>query len=135
MTDLKEPLLVSGDDTPAIIDELISLEPLFHHAELGTTWEDFDAHTSADFWEVGASGRSYTRDYVWSVLQRRPAGREDGLWATSEFTCRQLSPETYLLTYLLRQHEHLTRRATIWQMAARGWQAIYHQGTVIVEPC
>jgi hypothetical protein len=134
VTNAQEPQLFSGDDMPSIIDQLIRLEPLFHHPELGTSYSAFDAQTAGDFWEVGASGQCYSREYVWSVLQKRCAGDDDDPWETSEFKCRQLSLDTYLLTYLLRQDERFTRRATIWQVATRGWQIIYHQGTVIADP-
>lgn len=29
------------------------------------------------------------------------------------------------------QNDHLTRRATIWIRSERGWQILYHQGTIL----
>jgi len=58
VTNAQEPQVFSGDDMPSIIDQLIRLEPLFHHPELGTSYDAFDAQTTDDFWEVGASGQS-----------------------------------------------------------------------------
>jgi hypothetical protein len=37
----------------------------------------------------------------------------------------------YLVTYTLAQGERVTRRATLWERAAGGWRAIYHQGTLV----
>ena len=44
---------------------------------------------------------------------------------------RRLGPDTYLLTYTLRQIERITRRATIWQTTPEGWRILYHQGTMV----
>ena len=96
-----------------VLDELRDREPIFHRLELGTTRADFEAQTAPDFWEVGASGQTYDREVVWSVLADRYANPGDDPWETTGFRCRALGADTYLLTYLLRQDERLTRRATI----------------------
>lgn len=123
----------TGARPDSVLDELVRREPLFHRTERGTTKADFEALTAEDFWEVGASGQCYSRDFIWSVLEKRYAEHGDDSWETSEFVCRQLSVDCHLLTYLLRQGERLTRRATIWQKAGVGWQIIYHQGTVVSD--
>jgi hypothetical protein len=121
---------------PALADVLAELrdrEPLFHRAELGTSAEALERQMAPDFWEVGASGRRYGRRHVLEVLVRRYAeGRHDA-WETSGFRCREVGPETYLLTYTLRQEERLTRRATIWRRVKDQWQVLYHQGTLVLE--
>lgn len=118
-------------DLVAVRDDLAAREPIFHHPELGTTREDFEAQTIEDFWEVGASGRTYTRETVWAVLEARYARGDDDPWETSRFQCRALGPDTYLLTYVLRQGDRRTRRATVWRRAEAGWQIVYHQGTLL----
>lgn len=120
------------------LDELIQREPLFHRPELGTTRADFDRLTAPDYWEVGASGHRYSREYIWSVLEQRyattpPEWPEKG-WAATDFHLRQLAPDTYLLTYTLHQPDRLTRRLTAWQHREQGWTALYHQGTVVTPP-
>jgi len=88
--------------------------------------------TAEDFWETGASGRRYSRAFVLDELEKRFAAPHDDLWETSDFHCRQLSEDTYLLTYtLLQDRVRLTRRATIWRKSADGWKILYHQGTVV----
>jgi len=42
VTNAQEPQLFSGDDMPSMIDQLMRLEPLFHHPELGTRHDAFD---------------------------------------------------------------------------------------------
>jgi hypothetical protein len=117
-----------------VLDELIAREPIFHRLELGTSRADFERLTAPDFWEVGASGRIYSREVVWETLEERYAHPADDPWETSDFRCRELAQGTYLLTYTLAQAERLTRRMTIWQDNPGGWQILYHQGTVIEQP-
>ncbi len=118
----------------AIQDELIAREPLFHHPEHGTTREAFAAMTSEDFWETGASGRRYGRAFVIDTLVARYATPHDDDWRTEDFHCQQIAPDNYLLTYTLHQGARVTRRATLWRRTLQGWQAVYHQGTLVEAP-
>ena len=115
----------------AVLAELTAREPLFHRPEFGTTRADFDAMTAPDYWEVGASGARYDREFIWSVLEKRYAENAPDEWRTSDFGCRRLGPDTFLLTYFLEQGQRRTRRATIWERTPDGWRALYHQGTVV----
>jgi hypothetical protein len=129
---------VTGDDADLgdILAELIAREPIFHRLELGTTRADFEAQTAPDFWEVGASGAIYDRETVWSVLEARyadPDRASSDPWETSEFECRRIAPDTYLLTYTLRQNTRVTRRLTVWQRHDGPWRILYHQGTMVAE--
>ncbi|MFT3899397.1 MAG: DUF4440 domain-containing protein [Gordonia sp. (in: high G+C Gram-positive bacteria)] len=104
-------------------------EPLFHQP---CTRAEFERQTAADFVEIGASGRVYDREYVWSVLAERfAADQPDETGPATDFAVRELSPDTYLLTYALIQGLRHTRRATIWQRRRGDWVALYHQGTVV----
>jgi len=129
-----EPVLATARELHAVLNELIAREPLFHRPELGTARADVEGMIAADFWEIGASGRRYSRDYVLAVLaSRQDAAQPEDVWSTSDFHCRQLAEQVYLLTYTLFQGERKTRRATIWQRTADGWQAVFHQGTVVQD--
>jgi hypothetical protein len=110
------------------LDELTSREPIFHRPALGT---DFESMITDDFWEVGASGRAYTRAHVLEVLGERMRNPPEDHWETSDFRCQELAPDVYLLTYALRQGERRTRRATIWRHTPGGWKIQYHQGTEV----
>jgi hypothetical protein len=126
---------VTGPDDDAVLAELRDREPLFHRLELGTSRADFDAATAPDYWEVGASGQVYGREFVWSVLAERYADPQPEVWAVDDFAVRPLGDGTYLLTYRLLLHGRLTRRATVWQRRDDGgWRALYHQGTVVSAP-
>jgi hypothetical protein len=120
-----------------ILQELRSREPVFHRAEFGTTRADFEAMTEEDFWEVGASGRRYSREHVLDVLEDRHQVAShlalEDTWEATDFACRELGSDTYLLTYTLAQGQRKTRRATVWRRAAQGWKILYHQGTVVED--
>ena len=115
----------------AVLAELKAREPIFHHPELGTTRQDFERMMAEDFWEVGASGRTYSRQYVLNTLENRPAQPEEGARVMSDFQCREISAITYLVTYTLAQGIRITRRSTLWRRGEEGWQALYHQGTLV----
>ncbi len=128
-----EPILETEPRLQSIQEELAAREPIFHHPELGTTRADLEAMTVSDFWEVGASGRRYSREYVFSVLEERSESPGNDKWETSGFHCREIAPDNYLLTYTLDQQGRITRRATLWRRTPDGWKIVYHQGTVVHE--
>ena len=115
----------------AVSDELQSLEPIFHHPELGTSTHFYERMTDRDFWEVGASGRVYHRDFIIENLVDRYSKSFEDNWLLTDCRCRSLSRDTYLFTYTLQQGTRLSRRSTIWRTTTDGWQALYHQGTLI----
>jgi hypothetical protein len=134
--DAEEPDLRTDPRLDDVLAELRRREPIFHRLELGTTRADFEAQTAPGFWEVGASGRRYSRESVWVTLEERyadPGYAERDAWETSEFQCRDIAPGIYLLTYTLRQGPRLTRRLTVWQLSEGAWRILYHQGTVVAD--
>jgi hypothetical protein len=122
---------------PKLLDVLAELrrrEPIFHRPEFGTTRAELEAMVDGDFWEVGASGRRYTRKYTLEVLEKRIRTPDEELWETTDFRCQELAAELYLLTYTLRQGERVTRRSTIWRRSTEGWKVVFHQGTIVASP-
>jgi hypothetical protein len=133
-----EPELVTEARLQGILQELMKREPLFHRRELVNSRTEFERETADDFWETGASGRRYSREFVWATLKERyessPVDEfEVEQWQTRDFQLREIAPRTYLLTYTLwGQGDRLTRRLTVWQGSVEdGWEALYHQGTVV----
>lgn len=118
-----------------VLEELSAREPIFHRPEFGTTRADFERMTADDFWETGASGRRYSRDWVLDELDRRYAnGAYHDVWDTSGFEVHKLADDVYLLTYTLIQDKvRVTRRSTIWRRSAEGWKIVYHQGTIVQD--
>ena len=128
-----EPELTTEARLLPILEQLRHREPIFHRPELGTTRADFEAMTEPDFWEVGASGRRYSREYVLDVLEERYRQPVEDDWQTSDFNCREIAADNYLLTYTLRQGARITRRATLWRHTPQGWKIVYHQGTLVAD--
>lgn len=114
-----------------VLEELRRLEPIFHTAEFGRSVEEFERRMAAEYWEVGASGRRYSRAFILRHLaEKPPVDAAEAGWRCSEFGLRRVGAETVLLTYTLRQGERVTRRATLWERAGGGWRILFHQGTV-----
>src|SRR5918911_3895908 len=126
-----QPVLATDPQLQDVLNELIEREPIFHRPELGTTRADFERMMETTFWEVGASGRRYSREYVLAELERRYAAPAEDLWQTRDFHCLEIAADNYLLTYTLLQGARVTRRATIWRRTAAGWKIVYHQGTIV----
>ena len=121
-------------EPPEILAELASREPIFHRPEFGTTRADFERMTMPDFWEVGASGRRYSREFVLDTLEERHRKPAVEVWETMDFACRELAPDVYLLTYtLLQDGARKTRRSTIWHRTPDGWKVVFHQGTIVQD--
>jgi hypothetical protein len=120
-----------------LLQELSCREPIFHRPELGNTRTDFEAMTEDGFWEVGASGRRYSREHVLDVLEDRHQVAShlalEDTWEAIDFACRELGSDTYLLTYTLQQGQRKTRRATVWRRSADDWKILFHQGTLVED--
>jgi hypothetical protein len=124
---------VTSPELLAVLEELKQREPIFHHPEFGTTRRDYENMTDPEFWEVGASGRRYSREFVLETLANRLPDPAESKWLTRDFQCREIAADNYLITYTLMQGLRITRRATLWRRTAGGWKVLYHQGT-LVEP-
>jgi hypothetical protein len=128
----KETDPTADPELSEILAELSQREPIFHRPEFGTTRSDFEQMTTEDFWEVGASGRRYSREAVLDEFEKRYATPHEDVWETFDFHCRRLADSVFLLTYTLIQDRlRRTRRSTIWKRTAEGWKIVYHQGTIV----
>jgi hypothetical protein len=112
--------------------ELVDREPVFHRPLLGTTRAELDAATDPDFFEVGASGQVYEREFVLDVVAQRYAdGTAGDDLRGRDFHCRELAPALYQLSYRLTQGDRETRRTSLWRRVDGHWRILHHQGTVI----
>jgi hypothetical protein len=128
-----EPHLVTAPEHMVVLHELMQREPLFHRPEFGTTRKDFEKMTDPAFWEVGASGRRFSREFVLDGLEKRYEHSTEAVWEIGDFHCLEIATDNYLVTYTLIQGDRITRRATIWRRTADGWQIVYHQGTIVAQ--
>ena len=116
-----------------VLKKLMKREPIFHRPEYGITRKDFENMTEATFWEVGASGRHYNREYVLDELEKRFKSPTEDIWKTKDFDCLEIATDNYLITYTLIQGDRITRRATIWRRSNDNWKIVYHQGTIVED--
>jgi hypothetical protein len=115
-----------------VLEELRAWEPIFHTPRFGSTPKEMEQVLAPEYWEVGASGRIYTRDFILQHLSEHPPlDAATAGWLCSNHAIRALGADTYLLTYTLEQGPRRTRRATIWRRSRAGWQILYHQGTLV----
>ena len=127
-----EPLCITPPHLQPILEELARLEPWIHWPALGTSRAAIEQSMDPDFWEIGASGRRYSRDYVLAALEKRATMPYTDDWHHSDFQLRELAPNLYQLTYTLVQDTgRFTQRSTLWRKADPGWLIVYHQGTVV----
>ena len=129
-----EPTFATDPELADVLNELSAREPIFHRVEFGTSRGDFERMMAETFWEVGASGRRYSKNQVLDILEKRQLERHDDVWETEDLHLQRLEENTYLLTYTLTQdNARITRRATVWQKAQDGWKIVYHQGTLVKD--
>ena len=126
-----EPQFDARPEDSPVMHELMQLEPIFHRLEFGTTRKDFEKRMAPEFWEVGASGHRYSRQFVLDTLEKRYEKATEAVWEIGDFHCHQIATDNFLVTYTLIQGQRLTRRATIWRRAKEGWLVVYHQGTIV----
>ena len=126
-----EPDLITAAEHATVLEELRQREPVFHRPEFGTTRAEFENVMDEAFWEIGASGRRYSREYVLDVLEARWRDPPLDRWEAYDFHCSQIAVGNYLLTYTLKQEDRLTRRTSIWRKTDEGWKILFHQGTVV----
>lgn len=122
--------MLTNSELNKVKSELLKREPIFHHPEFGTTRIDFKKMMDSNFWEVGASGTIYNRDFVLKTLEERYKKPYEDNYKIENFNCLELSSNVFLVTYNLHHDSKLTRRSTIWTNIESIWKIIYHQGTL-----
>ena len=116
-----------------ILETLKNLEPIFHAACPEANTDHFERLVSSDFWEVGASGCIYNREFALNTVKNRSTTPSPNMWETSDHAVQKVGEYVYLLTYTLRQPNRITRRLTVWHYCDNSWQAVYHQGTAVIS--
>ncbi|HUA90434.1 MAG TPA: DUF4440 domain-containing protein [Steroidobacteraceae bacterium] len=118
---------------PAVLRALRALEPLFHGPGYRLDRAALARRVAPGFFEIGASGRRYSRAFVLATVAARGAQPGEDRWRTGGFSCLALGPGLYLLAYTLRQGRRVSRRTTLWQRHRGGWRVIFHQGTLVAN--
>ncbi len=124
------PTLITSDEHLAILEALKPLEPLIYVANAGASREHFEALLAPEFWEIAASGKRYSREYVINTLEERQQKPFKQAWHTSDYFLQPLANQFFLLTYTLHQPTRISQRTSLWRSVGDTWQLVYHQGTV-----
>ena len=128
-----EPELIVQPELLPILEQLKQFEPLIYAANTGKNTAYFEHLLAPEFWEVGASGRRYSREYVLSELEKRQKNPRNETWHTDGYHLQQLNNTHYLITYTLHQPTRITRRASLWRQEGERWLFVYHQGSVVLD--
>ena len=62
----------TAPDLLPILRELLPFEPIFHTRAFGFTSADFRQRMSPEYWEIGAPGRRYGREFILDFLSKHP---------------------------------------------------------------
>jgi hypothetical protein len=122
---------IDPEEQAEILKELMAREPIFHRRQFGTDRNALERMTDENFWEIGASGRCYTRDYAIENLLERYRLPEPHDWPCRDFTIMPLAEALFLVSYILEEPDRTTRRSTIWRRSGFEWKIVFHQGTPI----
>jgi hypothetical protein len=125
-----EPSFHTAPALREVIAELEAREPIFHKPDIWNKRADYEQLMHPAYWEVGASGKRYSREFILRHLDTRSPDPLESSWVVCDFQVREIAPHNYLATYTLLQGERLSRRSTWWRRTAEGWQILYHQGTL-----
>jgi hypothetical protein len=125
-----EPKIHTQPELRGVLEELRAREPIFHRPEFGNARADLERLMHESYWEVGASGTRYSREFVLETLLTRVPDPAESSWVVRDFQVSEIAADNYLATYTLLQGARVSRRATLWRRAASGWQILYHQGTL-----
>lgn len=119
------------EELDEVLSQLREREPIFHRRQFGTSKTELERMTAEDFWEIGASGRIYSRDFVISNLIERYKEPEPHSWPCRDFSIQPLADSLFLVSYTLDEPTRTTRRSTIWRRDGQFWKIVFHQGTVV----
>jgi hypothetical protein len=125
-----QPSVHTPPELRGVLQELRAREPIFHRPEFGNARADLERLMHESYWEVGASGTRYSREFVLETLLTRAPDPAESSWVVREFQVSEIAADNYLATYTLFQGTRVSRRATLWRRAVSGWQILYHQGTL-----
>ena len=120
----------------SLLTTIQRLEVELHHPGVRCDVARLQQLLHPDFHEVGRSGREYDRPTVVQVLNEEQPSPQV---ISDNFSLKQLSPDTVLLTYRSATRavenclERHTLRSSIWVRISSHWQLLYHQGTPAAE--
>ncbi len=104
---------------------IIKLETELHKNEVRTDAEKLNVLLSDDFFEIGTSGNSYTKN---DILNRLP--NEEAYEVKSyDFELREIADNVIQVFYKTESLGRKSFRNSIWLNDNSSWKMVFHQGT------
>jgi len=116
----------------SLLVTLRELERRLHRTEVRTNSEQLGLLLHPSFFEVDASGKTYSRGDVLAEFSDAPP--RYAVWA-QEFEVQEIMEGVALLRYRSAHIDgsgvlsRFVARTSLWQRTAAGWQVRFHQGT------
>ncbi|MGA2529441.1 MAG: nuclear transport factor 2 family protein [Acidimicrobiales bacterium] len=116
---------LGGDDLRAVIElELALLSPQVRRSR-----EMLESLLEPDFFEVGASGKLWTRSEMLGALTAEEP--DDYSIEVSEIEASPVGEGLVLVSYVSSRAGRRARRSSLWRESGSSWQIIFHQGTLL----
>ena len=114
-------------ETDSLREHLLQLELKLMRPEFRSYPERLAALLDPDFFEIGSSGRLWSRDAILELLASE-SGFEPPM--VEDFQLRPFAPDLALVTYRTRRtNGSLTLRSSLWRRVGTDWRCVFHQGT------
>lgn len=119
-----------------LLHHLRELEVALHQPRIRSAPDRLDYLLHESFFEIGRSGRSYSKTDVMRQLQSEQL--TGAIWS-QDFSVAEMADGVALLIYkqgLLDENGEVSRhtlRSSIWLLTQKRWQMRFHQGTA-TEP-
>ena len=125
--------IASSDPVAAIADELLALELALARRDEAAIPGGYEAVLAADFTEIGASGRRWTRHETLDLLHADPP---DMTISIEAFEVADLGPDLVLATYDAvgtgtDGAPRRNRRSSLWLRHGDRWEITFNQGTSV----
>lgn len=112
------------------IEETIDLEKALLTPRVRSSKDDLDHLLADDFFEVGASGDRFGKEFV---LEHLPAELDSTQFIGRDFKVREIFAGVALVTFIVTKHDKNgtkdSFRSSLWVWRNDRWQMTYHQGT------
>jgi len=114
------------------VHEVVELERALLRPATRRSRQQLEDLLDADFTEIGASGRLWTRAEMLSALV--DGDQPDHAIEAEGFRCLEAGPGLVVLTYVSDPRGRAARRTSLWRWSGERWRLLHHQGTLLPDP-
>lgn len=110
------------------VHPIVELELSLLTAPVRRSRTQLEALLDPEFREVGASGRTWTREEIIADLVDGEGG---GPIEAVEVEAHDVAPDVVLVTFLTDSGGRAARRSSLWRRVGGRWRMLHHQGTLL----